>query len=108
MIGKERYMVNAALLLSFILVTVTGLLRWIFKPWAQGGCLADLVEAGCRLFGILHRWSGLLFAMLALYHIYQHWEWIVTMTEKIREEYSGVPGLDDEPREAEKQGEREA
>jgi membrane protein implicated in regulation of membrane protease activity len=78
------YYINVAMLFSFLTVTATGFLRWIFKPWATEGGWAALLEAGCRLFGILHRWSGLIFVVLAFYHIYLHWNWIVTMTERMK------------------------
>ncbi len=89
-------MLTTALLVSFLTVTAKGFLRWIFKPWGAEGVWAALLDAGCRLFGILHRWSGLLFVLLALYHIYQHWDWIVAMTEKMRKEYGKVPGSEQE------------
>jgi len=76
------------MLISFLTVTVTGFLRWIFKPSMAEGILADLLQAGCRLFGILHRWSGLIFVILAFYHIYHHWSFLVEMSEKLRKEYA--------------------
>jgi len=77
-----------AMLFSFFIVTATGFLRWIFKPWATEGLWAAILEAGCRFLGLLHRWFGLLFVILALYHIYYHWNWILEMSEKLKKEYS--------------------
>ncbi|MDQ7825360.1 MAG: DUF4405 domain-containing protein [Candidatus Eremiobacteraeota bacterium] len=84
--AKQNYYIDMAMLFSFLVVTATGFLRWIFKPLADEGIWAAMLAPGCRLFGILHRWSGLLFVVLAFYHINCHWEWIVIMTEKLRKD----------------------
>jgi len=86
--AKHNYYINVAMLFSFLTVTATGFLRWIFKPGAAEGIWVDVLQAGCRLFGFLHRWSGLLFVILAFYHIYYHWNWILEMSEKLKKEYS--------------------
>jgi hypothetical protein len=93
--GKALY-INAAMLFSFLIVTATGFLQWVFKPWGNGEMWADILTAGCRLFGILHRWSGLIFVILAFYHIHCHWSWIVEMLEKLRKEhlYGNTVGME--------------
>jgi hypothetical protein len=79
--AKITYYINVLMLCSFLIVTSTGLLRWIYKPHGVEGIWASLLQAGCRLFGLLHRWFGLLFVILACYHIYCHWNWILSMTD---------------------------
>ncbi|MGV8123753.1 MAG: DUF4405 domain-containing protein [Candidatus Xenobiia bacterium LiM19] len=86
--AEKIFYADVAMLFSFLIVTATGFLRWIFKPGAVEGIWVDVLQAGCRLFGILHRWSGLLFVILAFYHIYYHWNWILEMSEKLKKEYS--------------------
>lgn len=93
---------NMLLLLSFTLVSSTGLLRWMYKPHVETGSLAVILQPVCRLFGIVHRWSGLAFLLLALYHIYIHWDWITRMTEKMAKE-----ALPDSPAEKSKNDEKE-
>ena len=85
--ATHTYYVNAAMLFSFLIVTATGFLRWVFKPWAVEGTGAAILQAGCRFLGLLHRWSGLLFVILAFYHIYYHWNWIINMTGKLKKDY---------------------
>ena len=77
-----NFRVNLLMFLSFVIVAVTGFLRWVFKPSMETGILAVIAQPVCRLFGILHRWSGLMFVLLALYHIYVHWNWFLRAAER--------------------------
>ena len=72
---KTQYVINALLALSFLLVFITGVLKFMMingirlnLPW--------------RVITPLHDWSGIVMIVLAIIHIATHWRWIAAMTKR--------------------------
>ena len=73
--AKLNYFVDLLLAIAFLLVSVTGILKFpgwfghLHLPW--------------RILSKIHDWSGILMALLVLIHLILHWKWIVSMTKMI-------------------------
>jgi hypothetical protein len=72
---KIQYIINMLLALSFLLVMVTGVLK--FMP--MNGIKIDLPW---RTITQIHDWSGMVMGLLAIIHIATHWRWIIVMTAR--------------------------
>ena len=72
--AKLNYFVDLLLAVSFLLVVVTGILK--FPGWFK-------LDLPWRLINNIHDWSGLIMAFLVFVHLILHWKWIVSMTNKI-------------------------
>lgn len=68
-----NYVVDICLLISAILIIVTGVIRLPFLG----------LYRYIRFYGLsqLHDWSGVAFVVFGLVHIVLHWNWIVSMTK---------------------------
>ena len=77
---KAKYFVDIGLIISFLLVTLTG----IFKFRGIRESLTGLYEAIPRatMSGI-HDWSGVAMAVLVLVHLILNWDWIKSVTKDI-------------------------
>lgn len=73
-----NYIVDAGLALSFLIVVITGIIKWpgLYRYFKFSG-------ATMRLMTFLHDWIGLLMTLLVLIHLILHWRWIVRMTKNI-------------------------
>jgi len=73
--AKLNYFVDLLLLISFLLVAITGILKYpgwfnhLVLPW--------------RTLSKIHDWSGVTIVLLVMVHLFLHWKWIVFMTKKI-------------------------
>jgi hypothetical protein len=77
---KKNYIVDVLLALSFLAVTLTGILKFPGLIPALGLSYRDLPMV---FLSNLHDWSGIAMAVLVLIHLILHWNWIVTFTKKI-------------------------
>lgn len=72
-----KYLVDIGLLISFLVVTLTG----IFKFPGIREHLAGLYELIPRAqMSLIHDWSGIVLAVLVLIHLIANWGWIKAMT----------------------------
>ena len=73
---KMNYWIDIGLLITFLLVTITGIMKW------PGLGVSRLFEnIPWREMSLIHDWSGLIMAILVLVHIVLHWNWIIAMTK---------------------------
>jgi len=79
-LGKKyvNYFIDLGMLISFIIVFITGVLKFPAFMLISGNFYTISEE----IF-ILHDWFGLLMTVLTLTHVIIHWKWIVRMTKKI-------------------------
>ena len=71
--AKLNYFVDIGLFISFLLVFVTGVIK--FK-------LFNLYKSfGFPNISLIHDWSGIAMGVLVLIHLILHWNWIVCMTK---------------------------
>jgi hypothetical protein len=73
--AKLNYFVDILLMVAFLLVVVTGILK--FPGWF------GYLHLPWRSLNKIHDWSGIAMAVLVLIHIILHWSWIVSMTKRI-------------------------
>ena len=71
---KWNYIVDVLILVAFVIVAVTGLLKW------PGLGLYNVLP-GVQL-SILHDWSGLIAVILAFVHVALNWKFMTSMTKK--------------------------
>ena len=74
------YIVNLGLALSFLVVFVTGIVKWpelthLFRN------LYRLIPA--RIVALLHDWAGIAIGLFVLIHLILHWKWIINTTKKV-------------------------
>lgn len=71
--AKLNYWIDILILLSFIIVAATGIIKWpgIFSHR----------DIPMRFLSDLHDWSGLAMSVLALVHVILHWRFLVVMTK---------------------------
>jgi hypothetical protein len=73
--GKLNYWIDFGLLISFLIVTLTGIIKF------RGlGLYSVLGFSGISTW---HDWSGIVMAVLVLVHLVLHWNWIVCETKNI-------------------------
>jgi hypothetical protein len=71
---KISYIVDVLILIAFIVVAVTGVIKW------PGLGLHKLFDFG--LMSFIHDWSGLIAVILAFIHVALSWKFMVCMTKK--------------------------
>jgi hypothetical protein len=75
---RVNYLIDIGMLISFLIVFVTGILKFPTFLLITGYFYTVSEE----IF-ILHDWTGLLLTLFALLHVILHWKWIVRMTKKV-------------------------
>ena len=76
---KQKYIVNVGLIISFLGVFITGLIKFPGLLRSMG------IETGgipFREISKLHDWAGLFMGIFVFVHLVQNWQWIVAMTKK--------------------------
>lgn len=76
---KLIYIVDIGLFISFILVAVTGIIKFPGLMQAVGMSYGNFPKSE---FSMLHDWSGIALTLLVLIHIILHWDWIVVTTKR--------------------------
>ena len=71
--AKLNYFIDLLLAVAFILVAITGILK--FPGWF------GYLQLPWRTLSKIHDWSGITMAVLVLVHLVLHWNWIVSMTK---------------------------
>ncbi|MBL7059125.1 DUF4405 domain-containing protein [Candidatus Pacearchaeota archaeon] len=75
------YVVDVGLLISFLAVTITGIIK--FRSfWSLFGVKFVFEDAVWGIFRTIHDWSGLIMAILVLAHLILNWGWIVETTKE--------------------------
>ena len=75
-----KYVVDIGLLISFLLVTITGILK--FRSFLDFfGITIDYATIPIKVFSKIHDWSGLAMAVLVLIHLILNWDWIICTTK---------------------------
>jgi hypothetical protein len=75
---KLNYFIDLGMLLSFLLVFITGILKFpSLRLITQ-----YFSNVSVQIF-ILHDWAGIVLTMLTISHGVLHWKWIVRMTKRI-------------------------
>jgi hypothetical protein len=74
---KINYVVDLGLAVSFLLVLVTGVLKY---KWFSRLVLSHRAMPLAEIT-LVHDWSGLAFAFLGLIHLVLHWNWFISVTK---------------------------
>ena len=75
-----KYFVDLALAISFILVFITGIIKFPRLLFKLGINSRDLPF---RTISTIHDYSGILMGIFVLIHIILNWKWITSMTKSI-------------------------
>ena len=78
--NKIKYFVDFGLLISFLIVTVTGIFKFGSLLRAVGIDPA-YSELPMRAISAWHDWSGVALALLVLIHLILNFDWIVATTK---------------------------
>jgi len=88
--GKWIYLIDVGLLLSFLGVTVTGLIKFRSLHYLLGMDI-NYDALPTVLLRTIHDWSGFAMAVLVLMHLILHWGWIVETTKSYFKPAPSVP-----------------
>ena len=75
------YVVDVGLAISFLAVTITGIIKFR-SLWSLFGIAFVFSDAAKALLRTIHDWSGLVMAVLVLVHLILNWGWIVETTKE--------------------------
>ena len=73
------YLVDIGLLISFLLVAITGIIKFPGLLSVFGIGYGSIPISGLSK---LHDWSGVAMSILVLMHLALHWNWIVVTTKR--------------------------
>ena len=73
---KINIIVNALSSLALLLVTITGIVLWVFLPGSQGAGHSSLWGLDRHIWKNWHNLSGVIFTILMLIHLVLHASWI--------------------------------
>lgn len=73
------WLVDLGLAISFILVAITGVIKFPGLPQVIGMRYKDLPISELSM---LHDWSGIALIVLVLIHLILNWNWIVVTTKR--------------------------
>ena len=76
---KLKYIVNVGLLVSFLAVFVTGVVKF---PGLLQSLGVQTKNLPWKEISRLHDWSGLVMGILVLVHLVQNWQWMTAMTKR--------------------------
>ncbi|KAF1076397.1 DUF4405 domain-containing protein [Methanogenium sp. MK-MG] len=74
-----NYSIDMAMLLSFILCGITGIIKWPGLAYSLG---LDYQSLNIGVITLIHDWSGLALCILSMMHVIMHRKWLVTMTRR--------------------------
>lgn len=75
-----HYIVDVALGIDFLILFITGLVKFPGLPHALG---LGTLKLPMGIISNIHDWSGIALALLVFLHLVLHWSWISTMTRKV-------------------------
>ncbi|GEM_PF-1870685 len=84
--AKLNYILGGVLALSFSLVASTGVLL-LYDGTGSPGFFASAIHSVLPLMRRIHMILGLLLIAFVAYHVIRNWDFIVCMTEVIRQEH---------------------
>ncbi len=77
---KVKYFVDIGLLISFLLVVVTGIIK--FGSFLRAlGINLDYANMPMKNMALIHDWSGIVMAVLVLIHLILNFDWIISTTK---------------------------
>ena len=81
---KINYIIDFLALVSFAIVTLSGLAIKFFMPSGiRQGRLQEFMGIQKGIWSEIHDWFGIAFVILVVIHFIFHWDWIVCMTKNI-------------------------
>ncbi len=78
--NRIKYFIDIGLLISFLIVTVTGLVKFGTLLRAVGINLT-YSELPMKTISLWHDWSGAVLAFLVLIHLILNFDWIISTTK---------------------------
>lgn len=82
--SKTNYVINALMVISFIITAVTGLIMFFFLPsGVSRGGYQESLGITKHIWITVHNWSGIILIILVIIHLVLHLGWIVSMTKNI-------------------------
>ncbi len=75
---KSKYIATIGLLISFLAVFITGLIKF---PGLLHTFGIQLKSLPLREINIIHNYAGLAMGILVFVHLVQNWAWLVAMTK---------------------------
>ncbi len=77
--GATLWIVNVFSFVLFSILSLTGLINWLFVPKGGGGGFAGNFRHFLRE---VHEWTALLFIVMVVIHIVLHWTYIKANLQK--------------------------
>ncbi len=87
---KQNWQINAVLLVSALLASLSGIYFMYFPEGYQGGRnpLYNVTILFTRqTWDLIHTWTGVAMVVIAIVHLVIHWRWIKSMSKKVWREF---------------------
>ena len=78
--NSVKYVIDLGLLLSFLAVTITGIIKF-GSFLSLFGISLDYSSMPIGTMSRIHDWSGIIMAVLVLIHLISNWDWIMATTK---------------------------
>lgn len=75
-----KYWVNIGLTISFLVVFITGVIKF---PGFLKSLGVNVKDLPWKQISLWHDWSGIVMGALVLFHLIQNWNWMAGVTKKI-------------------------
>ena len=79
---KTKYWISLLMFLSFCVTAISGLVI-LFLPHGSFAGHIKFIGIFKYQWKFLHTWVGLLFLILVIVHVLDHWNWIAQIAKKI-------------------------
>jgi cytochrome b subunit of formate dehydrogenase len=76
--AKTNYFIDMGLGISFLLVGITGIIKFPGFLKSLGLAYSNLPM---RQISLIHDWAGIIMILLVIVHLILHFKWIVLMTK---------------------------
>ena len=79
--GETLWIVNVFSFILFMILSLTGLINWLFVPRGGGGGGGFAIQFRHFLREV-HEWTALLFIIMTVVHLFLHWPYIKANLQK--------------------------
>ena len=80
---RLKYLIDALMLLSFLIIAMSGFILWIIFPSGSGAGRAPPFIFDRFQWIFIHDWLSVLLVILIFIHLILNWNWIKSMTKNI-------------------------
>jgi len=85
-----KYIIDVGLLLSGLLVIITGIIKFR-SLWRLLGIDINYEVMNMTAYRVIHDWSGIVMTVFVIVHLILNWDWIVATTKDYFKRHEEMP-----------------